>query len=163
MHLISGVNYCCENLNEGGNVLEGSIVDFSHKGAFRLSEANQIVGILNRITKKHGTTVNNLISRLENSQDDDQSKTTHIENQISKEIESWNVKVRKLGAVPKGMWRVDIDSGDGYFCWSYPESKINFWHDYKSGHSNRVALNELKYSGDHTLKNYGEVKNSDIY
>ena len=62
--------------------------------------------------------------------------------QVTKEIEEWNAKVRKLGTVPKGLWCVDLDSGDGYFCWKFPENEINYWHDYYSGFASRISLAE---------------------
>jgi hypothetical protein len=35
---------------------------------------------------------------------------------------------------------VDFDSGDGYWCWAFPEEDLDHWHDYEGGFSNRVPV-----------------------
>lgn len=116
------------------------VFDFARTGPMSFEDANALVGVLNRITQKHSKIVNTLIAQLEALSSDDRLKTSEIEAQVSREIEEWNAKVHKLGAIPKGLWLVDFDSGEGYYCWKFPETKIDFWHDYKSGFSNRIPI-----------------------
>jgi len=40
----------------------------------------------------------------------------------------------------KGLWLVDFDSGDGYWCWSYPEEDLRHWHSYEGGYGERVTV-----------------------
>ena len=42
----------------------------------------------------------------------------------------------------KGLWLVDFDSGDGYWCWAYPEDDLGYWHSYEGGFGARVPLEE---------------------
>jgi hypothetical protein len=35
---------------------------------------------------------------------------------------------------------VDFDNGDGYYCWSYPESAITHYHGYDEGFSGRMSI-----------------------
>ena len=121
-------------------MLGGDVYDLTRTGPLTVDEANELVGVLNRVTQKYSTKVNSLIARLERIGADDRAQTAEIEAEISKHIEEWNAQVRKLHGVPKGLWLVDLDAGDGYFCWKYPEAQINFWHDYKSGYASRVPL-----------------------
>jgi hypothetical protein len=123
-------------------MLDGDIFDLTRTGPVDLTEANALVGILNRITLKHNKKVNELITQLEAFGPEEREKTTEIEAVVSREIEEWNGKIRKLGGVPKGLWLVDIDAGDGYYCWKFPEVEIGYWHDYKSGYAGRVSLTE---------------------
>ena len=36
-------------------------------------------------------------------------------------VEAWAEAVRALGLEVKGLWLVDFDNGEGYYCWKYPE------------------------------------------
>jgi hypothetical protein len=126
-----------------GKTLEGAeVFDFTRTGPLTLDEANGLVGVLNRVTAKYSKRVNDLITRLEGCDIKAKDQTSKLESEITKHIEEWNAQVRKLRGVPKGLWLVDIDSGDGYYCWKYPESQISFWHEYKSGYSGRISLAE---------------------
>ncbi|OFZ19859.1 MAG: hypothetical protein A2Z20_03650 [Bdellovibrionales bacterium RBG_16_40_8] len=118
------------------------VIDFVRSAPASFDEANQLVGLLNRVTQKHSKTVNELIARLEALDISAREKTSAIEREVNREIEEWNTKIRKLGAIPKGLWLVDIDAGDGYYCWKYPESEIAFWHEYKGGFATRTPLVE---------------------
>ena len=66
-----------------------------------------------------------------------------IEEQINGLIKDWHAKIRKLGAEPKGLWVVDFDCGEGYFCWKYPESSVSHWHSYDTSYKDRVLLDHL--------------------
>ncbi len=46
-----------------------------------------------------------------------------------------------LGAEVKGLWLVDWDSGDGYFCWRFPEAALAFFHTYEEGFAGRLPVN----------------------
>jgi len=123
-------------------MLSGDIFDFTRTGPITLEQANELVGVFIRVTQKHSKKVNELIARLEALGPLEREKTTEVEAVVTREIEEWNGKVRKLGGIPKGLWLVDIDAGDGYYCWKFPENEIAFWHDYKSGYSGRIPLSE---------------------
>ncbi len=125
-----------------GNILGGEIFDFTRTGPLTLEEANDLVGVLIRVTSKYSKRVNDLITRLEGCDIKDKEQTSKLEGEITRLIEEWNSQMRKLRGVPKGLWLVDIDAGDGYYCWKYPETQIGFWHEYKSGYSGRIPLSE---------------------
>ena len=36
-------------------------------------------------------------------------------------VEQWTREVEALGLAVKGLWLVDWDCGDGYYCWRHPE------------------------------------------
>lgn len=120
----------------------GVVFELTRCGPHSLAQANEIVNILNRVTAKFSKQVNEHIARLEALGPGEKDKTFAVEQVISGLIEEWNGKVRKLGGLPKGLWLVDFDSGEGYYCWKYPESEIKYWHDHKSGFASRVLLTE---------------------
>lgn len=56
-------------------------------------------------------------------------------------VRGWASEVSALGCEVKGLWLVDWDSGDGYFCWRFPEESIGFFHGYEEGFSGRLPVN----------------------
>ena len=55
-------------------------------------------------------------------------------------VREWAKEILSLGAVIKGLWLVDFDSGAGYYCWKYPEPSLEFFHGYEEGFSGRLPL-----------------------
>ncbi|MDB5037215.1 MAG: hypothetical protein JWQ35_743 [Bacteriovoracaceae bacterium] len=60
-------------------------------------------------------------------------------------IEKWVDRIHRLGAVAKGLWLVDFDTGDGYLCWSYPERRVEYFHSYDTGFKNRKKIEETPF------------------
>jgi hypothetical protein len=56
-------------------------------------------------------------------------------------LNHWSEKILKLGCLPKGIWLVDFDNGEGYYCWRYGDEKIQYFHGYHEGFAGRVAIN----------------------
>ena len=55
-------------------------------------------------------------------------------------VREWAREIVSLGAVIKGLWLVDFDSGAGYYCWKYPEPSLEYFHTYDEGFSGRLPL-----------------------
>ena len=55
-------------------------------------------------------------------------------------VNGWADELRTLGAEPKGLWLVDFDNGEGYYCWSYPEPGISHYHGYSDGFAGRMKI-----------------------
>jgi hypothetical protein len=64
-----------------------------------------------------------------------------VEEACQKILDVWKAEVRGLGCEVKGMWLVDWDSGDGYYCWKFPEESIGFFHTYEDGFAGRLPIN----------------------
>jgi hypothetical protein len=63
---------------------------------------------------------------------------------INTVIHQWAEDILSLGALPKGLWTVDFDSGKGYyFCWTLNESRLTHFHNYEEGFMGRKPLSEL--------------------
>lgn len=56
-------------------------------------------------------------------------------------VEQWSREVESLGPQVKGLWLVDWDCGDGYYCWRYPEPSLAHFHGYDDGFAGRVPIN----------------------
>jgi hypothetical protein len=111
-------------------------------GPMTVEHANNIIRVIHKFTKEHSVRVAALVTRLENKSNLSAEAIAQIEQEVGQIIEAWNQKVRKLGGNPKGLWLVDIDAGDGYYCWKYPEPEICYWHEYDSGYTGRMTLSD---------------------
>lgn len=56
-------------------------------------------------------------------------------------VRAWTREITSLGCEVKGLWLVDWDSGDGYYCWRFPEQSIGFFHTYDEGFAGRLPIN----------------------
>ena len=55
-------------------------------------------------------------------------------------VEDWAQAVRTLGIEVKGLWLVDFDNGEGYYCWKYPEDTVTHYHGYDEGFAGRITI-----------------------
>ncbi|MBI4913129.1 MAG: DUF2203 domain-containing protein [Acidobacteria bacterium] len=70
----------------------------------------------------------------------DETRAEELRERVQALVESWAEAIRDLGPDVKGLWLVDFDSGDGYWCWAYPEEELEHWHSYEAGFSGRMPI-----------------------
>jgi len=75
------------------------------------------------------------------SQEELLERREEIEEICDQLVQEWARQVRRLGCEVKGMWLVDWDSGDGYYCWRFPEETVSYFHTYEEGFSGRLPIN----------------------
>lgn len=120
------------------------LITINRSGGFSLEEAREILPVVRRITQEYSVKVEALIARLEAMDPNCTDAVNELEDQVNEWIKSWHVKIKKLGAKPKGLWLVDFDAGDGYFCWKFPEKELNHWHAYDDGFTGRKPIGEAQ-------------------
>ncbi|MEO8196089.1 MAG: DUF2203 family protein [Thermoanaerobaculia bacterium] len=64
-----------------------------------------------------------------------------LETALQAIVEQWTREVEALGLAVKGLWLVDWDCGDGYYCWRHPEPSLAHFHGYDEGFAHRVPIN----------------------
>ena len=75
-----------------------------------------------------------------------------LKGRIDSAVQEWANEILALGALPKGIWNVDFDSGEGYFfCWSFDEDDLSHYHLYDDGFDGRKALTEVHRAGESPL------------
>ncbi|MCC7404023.1 MAG: DUF2203 domain-containing protein [Bdellovibrionales bacterium] len=124
-------------------MLDSGIIAINREGIFSVDQAERLLPIIRRITQEYSQKVEALMGRLE-ALNPKSEQVMPLEEEINVLIQGWHEKIKKLGAVPKGLWLVDFDTGDGYFCWKYPENGIGFWHSYNDGFSGRVSVEKWR-------------------
>ena len=75
------------------------------------------------------------------SRDELDSRKDELEEARERIVRAWAQQVSTLGCEVKGVWLVDWDSGDGYFCWRFPEQALSFFHTYDEGFAGRLPIN----------------------
>ncbi len=125
------------------------VIEINRRSVFSLEEAREVLPVVFRITKSYSQKVDVLLERLDGlngvsgiSGGKGENQVISLENQVNQLIQEWQGKMQKLGALPKGLWIADFDSGDGYYCWKFPERNIEFWHKYTDGYSKRIPVGE---------------------
>jgi hypothetical protein len=120
----------------------GNVFELNRKKVFSLKEARELLPIVRRVTEESSNKVKGLLSLLEAVRDRDTEKSKEIEDKINRFVEEWQTKIEKLGAEGKGLWLVDFDCGTGYYCWKFPEEKLEHFHSYTEGFQARVKLDD---------------------
>jgi len=75
------------------------------------------------------------------SREEMERRHNELEAATSQVIEAWTEEVTAMGCLVKGLWLVDWDCGDGFYCWRYPEASIAHFHDYDDGFTGRIPIN----------------------
>jgi hypothetical protein len=65
---------------------------------------------------------------------------TRVDAEIQSVIERWAREMEALGAEVKGVWLVDFDTGNGYYCWRWPETALDHFHGYEEGFEGRTRI-----------------------
>lgn len=124
-----------------GTSTSGNVIELKPRRVFSYTDIMELLPIIHRITRQYSEKVAKLIQKLEHVSGQEKLVSA-TELEINDLIQEWQVKVEKLGAVTKGLWIADFDSGDGYFCWKFPEEQILYWHGYRDGFSGRRPIKE---------------------
>ena len=118
---------------------------------FSLADAQCLLPVILRLTEAANIRVRALLQNLEIVADRESVKAKEIEAEVDRTVRQWQLKIEKLGAVAKGLWLIDFDNGEGYFCWKFPERKIMYQHGYHDGFSGRknICEGEELYNNEH--------------
>ena len=69
-----------------------------------------------------------------------ESRRRELEAAYQAIVQKWIEEILAAGCEVKGVWLVDWDSGDGYYCWRYPEETLGHYHSYEDGFRGRIPI-----------------------
>lgn len=81
-----------------------------------------------------------MLNRVQ-SRDEMEARKEELRDTYERIVQAWVAEVSSMGCEVKGLWLVDWDSGDGYYCWRFPEVSISHFHGYDEGFEGRVPIN----------------------
>ena len=71
---------------------------------------------------------------------DETPEIAALDARIQQIISGWARSMEALGLEVKGLWLVDFDNGSGYYCWKWPEERLEYFHGYDEGFSGRARI-----------------------
>lgn len=105
--------------------------------AWSLEAARAVIPDVRRRTERAVKEIEALIEgRSQRELDADAERRGQIERVVS----LWVREMEALGADVKGLWLVDFDNGNGYFCWKWPEDELEHFHGYDDGFDARTRI-----------------------
>jgi hypothetical protein len=110
------------------------------KRIFTYDEAVSTFHVVRDLTSAAVRQVEALINSV-GSRDELDSRREELEETRERIVNAWAQRISSLGCEVKGVWLVDWDSGDGYYCWRFPEQAVGFFHSYEEGFAGRLPIN----------------------
>jgi hypothetical protein len=106
---------------------------------FTLDEANALLPAVRRLTADAVRDAESLAKQMQKVRPDTEDYA-RLDESLNDRIVRWAADVEALGAEVKGLWLVDFDNGDGYYCWRHPELHVSHYHGYTEGFAGRMKI-----------------------
>jgi hypothetical protein len=106
---------------------------------FSLDQARELLPQVKHMTADAVRRAESLAAQLHGIPEDDPEHVT-LRAALREVVNGWAEALQTLGVEAKGLWLVDFDNGDGYYCWCYPEPSIMHYHGYGDGFAGRMKI-----------------------
>jgi hypothetical protein len=111
----------------------------SARRIFSLDEARGLLPEVKALTADAVHRVERLSADLEGVSESDASRAA-LDAKIAITVREWAKAIEAMGLEAKGLWLVDFDNGEGYYCWCHPEKTVSHFHDYDGGFRGRMKI-----------------------
>ena len=108
----------------------------AEKKTFTYAEAQALLPEVRDLTQEACTT----LERVRADMIEQGATEEKISEQVDRIGSAWARALVSRGLEVKGLWLVDFDNGSGYYCWSHPETSLQFFHSYEDGFRGRVSI-----------------------
>jgi hypothetical protein len=106
---------------------------------FTLDAARAMLPQIQELTAVAARELDPLMQQLEKV-DENAPEHPRLHDSITAIVTAWAEAVQDLGAEAKGLWLVDFDAGNGYYCWKHPETTVSHYHGYDDGFAGRMKI-----------------------
>jgi hypothetical protein len=106
---------------------------------FSLEEAQLLLPKVKTLTAEAVRRANALAAELEIVPEDDPAHA-RLTGELHAIVAAWAMGLQDLDVEAKGLWLVDFDNGEGYYCWRHPEATITHFHGYEDGFAGRMKI-----------------------
>ena len=106
---------------------------------FDLNSAHRLLPRIQALTAEAARRADEVIAEAQRVPEGD-PRRAELEQTLRSIVEVWAQEITALGAEAKGLWLVDFDNGNGYWCWRHPEPTIDYCHSYEEGYSGRKLI-----------------------
>lgn len=124
---------------------------------FNLKQVEEMLPLVYRVTEEYSKKVKYLMGCIDAIANKSSSRTLELQDEINDLIQKWQNKIERLGGKPKGLWLIDFDNGEGYYCWKFPETAIRYCHGYQDGFTGRKLIDASHVDTDHN-----KVQNNEL-
>ena len=107
--------------------------------AWTLDAARELLPDVRRLTEEAVAEVEALVPQRDTAPEGTPDRVL-LEQRIQRAVSRWIRAMEALGVEVKGAWLVDFDNGRGYYCWRWPEERLEYFHDYEEGFEGRVRI-----------------------
>ena len=113
--------------------------DSTARRTFTLLEAQELLPRVRAATERAVQDVDQLSSVINRLGETDPARVPTLA-ELEGVVAAWTGQLQGLGLEVKGLWLVDFDNGDGFYCWQYPEVAILHYHGYDEGFPGRMKI-----------------------
>jgi hypothetical protein len=109
------------------------------KKHFSYDEARELLPAVKTVTRE---SIEELQQAREESDENESAaeRDARVEHRAAEILGEWAQRIERMGIEVKGPWLVDFDSGAGYYCWKWPEERLEYFHGYEEGFGGRMRI-----------------------
>jgi hypothetical protein len=105
------------------------------KRTFTFAEAAALLPEVRRLTGEAQARVESLRERIEKG-----DRAQALQAEADAVFQTWVESMHERGIEVKGVWLIDFDNGSGYYCWIWPETRLEYYHSYDDGFGGRMRI-----------------------
>ena len=92
------------------------------------------------VRRRTATAVDEVESLSDDADSADEDTRRTARERIDEIASRWVREMEALGVEVKGAWLVDFDNGSGYYCWKWPEERLEHFHGHDESFARRTRI-----------------------